>query len=61
MGVIGAKDGIDRALVKQYAKVQTSNIDDSIRMTQDEMWNKIALFSTGHMNQISLYKYQKAS
>jgi hypothetical protein len=61
MGIIGAKDGIDRALVKQYSKVQTYNFDDSARITQDDMWNKINLFSISQKNQISLYKYQKAA
>ncbi|NLF82472.1 MAG: hypothetical protein GX568_00615 [Candidatus Gastranaerophilales bacterium] len=61
MGLIGAKDLLDRALVKQYAKVQTSNLDDSIRINQEEMWNKIALFSTYQKNQINFSKYKKVS
>jgi hypothetical protein len=61
MGIIGAKDLIDRALVKQYAKIQTANLDNTIRITQDEMWDKIALLSLVNKNQISLYKYQKAA
>jgi hypothetical protein len=61
MGLIGAKDMLDRALVKQYAKVQTSNLDNSTIISQEEMWNKIALFSINQRNQINLYKYQKAS
>jgi len=43
---IGAKDRLDKALVKQYANIQTSNLDDS-RMDSEEMWEKMNLFAMG--------------
>lgn len=61
MGLIGAKDILDRALVKQYSKVQTANLDNSTIINQEEMWNKIALFSINQKNQINFYKYKKVS
>lgn len=59
---IGAKDNLDRALVRQYANAQTSNFDDSIRISSEEMWEKINLLSIGQKTHINLLKnFKKAS
>ena len=59
---IGAKDNIDRALVKQYASVKTSNFDSDIKINPEDMWKKINLIAIGKKTHITLMKnYKKAS
>jgi len=54
MYYIGARDNIDRALVKQYASVQTSNFDDSVKISPDEMWDKINMIGMNQKSHLSL-------
>ncbi len=46
MSNIGAKDTIDRALVRQYANVQTCNFDAESTVDPESMWKTIDLLST---------------
>ncbi len=59
---IGAKDSIDRALVKQYASIKTSNFDSDIKIKPEDMWEKINLIAIGKKTHIDLMRnYKKAS
>jgi hypothetical protein len=42
--MIGARDPLDRALVQQYAKVQTNKMDEE-KVTADDMWKKINMMA----------------
>lgn len=42
---IGAKDKLDKALVKQYAKVQTNNFSNNEKINPDDMWKMITMHS----------------
>lgn len=56
MGCIGAKDKIDKALVRQYANTQTSNFDADIKVDPEEMWKKIDLFSINQRSHLDLVR-----
>lgn len=56
---IGAKDGIDKALVKQYADAKTSNFDEDIKMDPEEFWKKINLLSINQKSHFQLIKKLK--
>lgn len=60
MQYIGAKDAIDRALVKQYSKIQTTNFDEP-RVNSEDMWKKLNMHAAFQRNQIEFTKYKKAS
>lgn len=59
MYYIGAKDNIDKALVRQYANTQTSNFDTDIKIEPDEMWEKINLLSINQKSHFDLIKNLK--
>ena len=59
MYFIGAKDKVDKALVKQYASIKTANYDDAVKIDAEDMWNKINLFATGQKAQINLIQNLK--
>ena len=62
MYLIGAKDNIDRALVRQYASAQTSNFSDDIKMDSEDVWEKLNLLATGQKTHINLMgKLKKVS
>lgn len=42
--MIGAKDPLDRALVVQYAKLQTNKLDEE-KVSADDMWKKINMMA----------------
>ena len=55
MKCIGARDGIDRALIRQYANVQTCNFDD-VKINSEDMWDKINMLAMRNKTYISLRK-----
>ena len=61
MSMIGAKDNLDRALVRQYASSQTTNFD-APKMEAEDAWNKMNLLAMGQKAHINLLnKLQKVS
>lgn len=44
---IGAKDSIDRALVMQYATIQTNKLDE-VKISPDDMWKNINMMAMSH-------------
>ena len=42
--MIGAKDPIDRALVRHYANIKTNSLDEE-KISADDMWKKIYMMS----------------
>jgi len=42
--MIGAKDPLDKALVKHYANVKTNSLNEE-RISPDDMWKKINMMS----------------
>ncbi|HSA06297.1 MAG TPA: hypothetical protein P5556_03885 [Candidatus Gastranaerophilales bacterium] len=55
MYLIGAKDKVDKALVRQYSKIQTTNFDD-VKVNPDEMWAKITMLSNENKAHINFTK-----
>jgi hypothetical protein len=50
---IGAKDNIDKALVRQYAKIQTCKFDEP-KITAEDMWKKLNMLAMGEKTQINV-------